>query len=89
MSTDINTTAYIVVKSHSAIVPYVFFIIAVSCSVPDVDDATKDTVGTIVYPNAVTYVCSEGYIKTSGNLMRTCLATSQLSGQLPVCTRGM
>ncbi|XP_052810112.1 deleted in malignant brain tumors 1 protein-like isoform X2 [Mya arenaria] len=60
----------------------------VTCSVPDVEDASKDSGATIVYNTTVTYTCAESYIVTNGSLVRTCQADGQLDGTSPTCTPG-
>ncbi|XP_052811573.1 adhesion G protein-coupled receptor L2-like [Mya arenaria] len=61
--------------------------IAVTCAVPNVDDASKDSGATIAYNTTVMYTCAGGHIHTNGNLIRTCAAGGQLDGTTPICTR--
>ncbi|XP_052809341.1 scavenger receptor class A member 5-like [Mya arenaria] len=59
----------------------------ITCYVPDVDDASKDSGATIAYNATVMYTCAVGHINTDGNLVRTCQTDGQLDGTLPTCTR--
>ncbi|XP_052809439.1 neurogenic locus notch homolog protein 1-like [Mya arenaria] len=63
-------------------------VICIVCTVPDVNDASKDSWATIVYNTTVTYTCAVGHIHTNGNLIRKCQANGQLDGTSPTCTRG-
>ncbi|XP_052791732.1 sushi, von Willebrand factor type A, EGF and pentraxin domain-containing protein 1-like, partial [Mya arenaria] len=58
----------------------------VTCSVPDVQDTSKDSGTTVVYNTTVTYTCADSYIVTHGSLVRTCQADGQLDGSSPTCT---
>ncbi|XP_052811572.1 deleted in malignant brain tumors 1 protein-like [Mya arenaria] len=58
-----------------------------TCSVPDVEDASKDSGATVVYNTTVMYTCAEGHIHTDGNLVWTCRTDSRLDGYSPTCTR--
>ncbi|XP_052810117.1 adhesion G protein-coupled receptor B1-like isoform X2 [Mya arenaria] len=59
----------------------------VTCFVPDVYNASKDTGLTIVYNETVTYACAGGNIHSDGDLVRTCQADGQLNGTSPTCPR--
>ncbi|XP_052809339.1 deleted in malignant brain tumors 1 protein-like [Mya arenaria] len=63
-------------------------VICKACSVPDVNDASKDSGAAIAYNTTVTYTCAVGQIHTNGDLVRTCQADGQLDGISPTCTRG-
>ncbi|XP_060554824.1 uncharacterized protein LOC132715776 [Ruditapes philippinarum] len=58
-----------------------------TCPSSDVPFATESPASAFVnYNTAVTYTCDTGYEVTSGDTVRTCEASSVLSGTLPVCS---
>ncbi|XP_052810124.1 deleted in malignant brain tumors 1 protein-like isoform X2 [Mya arenaria] len=59
----------------------------VTCSVSDVEDASKDSGETIIYNTTVLYTCAEGHIHTNGSIVRTCQTDGQLDGTSPTCSQ--
>ncbi|XP_052809333.1 CUB and sushi domain-containing protein 3-like [Mya arenaria] len=59
----------------------------ITCSVPDVEAAFKNSGATIAYNTTVTYTCVAGHNHTDGNLVRTCQTNGHLDGISPTCTR--
>jgi hypothetical protein len=66
---------------------YFFYFQVKTCPSSDVPFATESPASAFVnYNTAVTYTCDTGYEVTSGDTVRTCEASSVLSGTLPVCS---
>ena len=61
---------------------------AVSCSVPNVQNAIRQPDADIIhYPSSVTFTCEDGYLFPDGSASqdRSCENTGELSGELHEC----
>ena len=67
---------------------YVFFYSVVTCAAPGsvANSSMAPEHDSYNYSMAITYACTTGYERMSGDLIRTCEASGTWSGAAPVCT---
>ncbi|CAG2233824.1 HGF [Mytilus edulis] len=59
---------------------------ASSCPIPKLITYSTNSYTGLLPGDTVTYVCDQGYVVTSGDLVRTCDFSGVWNGALPVCT---
>ena len=59
----------------------------VNCPDPLVSNTTRNLTNGLQQGSAVHYTCNNGFVHSSGDLIRTCTSSGTWNGMAPICTR--